>query len=182
MKITSSRISYALSLAATLTLLPGCGTVPAKASPGDPAGNFFQVSPVVYRGGRPDEPGIAALTKLGVKTIIDLEDDDNAVKTERGWAEAAGVTFIHERMNGLEKPNDKEVDDILAKMNDPALQPVFVHCMEGVDRTGLIIALYRVIDENWAPKDAHDEMMKHGFKSILMTMNHYFEEKTNWDD
>ncbi len=182
MKERTSAISGFVALTAALTLLPACGGVPAKASPSDPAGNFSQVSPTVYRGGRPDQPGVEALQQLGVKTIIDLEDDDNAVNTERGWAQQAGLNFIHEPMNGLETPRDAEVDDILAKMNDPALQPVYVHCMEGVDRTGLIIALYRVIIEGWAPKDAHYEMMAHGFKSILMAMNHYFEEKTNWDD
>ena len=70
-------------------------------------------------------------------------------------------------MVGIETPNDNEVDDILAKMGDPSLQPVYVHCTEGVDRTGLIIALYRVIEQGWAPKDAHDEMMAHGFKSLI---------------
>lgn len=171
-----------LLLAVALALAPACGSIPAKAAPGDPAGNFFQVSPMVYRGGRPDQPGVDALQRMGVKTIIDLEDDDSAVDTEHGWAQQAGLNFIHEPMNGLQTPRDGEVDDILAKMNDPALQPVYVHCMEGVDRTGLIIALYRVIFAGWTPKDAHDEMMAHGFKSILIAMNHYFEEKTRWDD
>ena len=165
-----------------LLVLPACGSVPGKASPNDPAGNFSQVSPAIYRGGRPDQPGVQALVQMGIKTIIDLENSDEVVATESGWAKQAGLNFIHEPMNGLEAPRDAEVDDILAKMNDPSLQPVFVHCMQGVDRTGLIIALYRVITEGWTPKDAHAEMMDHGFKSILVAMNHYFEQKTNWAD
>ncbi len=162
--------------------LAGCGGVPAKASPDDPAGNFYQVSDTVYRGGRPDGEGVMRLAAIGVKTIIDLEDDDDAVARERVWAANAGLFFIHEPMNGLETPRDGEVNDILAKLDDPTIQPLYVHCTEGVDRTGLIIALYRVIDEGWTPAAAHAEMMAHGFKSILMAMNHYFEEKTGWDD
>jgi protein tyrosine/serine phosphatase len=169
-------------LFAALTTLPACGSVPDKASPNDPSGNFSQVTPNLYRGGRPDQAGIDVLKKMGVKTIIDLENDDQAVATEQGWAQQAGLFFIHEPMNGIETPRDGEVNDILSKINDPALQPVFVHCMQGKDRTGLIIALDRVFHQSWTPKDAHDEMMALGFNSLLIAMNHYFEEKTGWDD
>jgi protein tyrosine phosphatase (PTP) superfamily phosphohydrolase (DUF442 family) len=169
-------------LVAAIAALPACGTVPAKASPNDPSGNFAQVAAGVYRGGRPDQPGVAVLVKMGVKTIIDLENDDAAIAAERGWAQADGLNFVSRPMNGLATPDDAEVNDILARINDPANQPVFVHCMQGKDRTGLIIALYRVIEEGWPPAKAHDEMMAHGFNSLLIAMNHYFEEKTNWDD
>jgi protein tyrosine/serine phosphatase len=168
-------IPLGLALAAS-----GCGSVPAKSNPNDPAGNFLQVSPGIYRGGRPDQPGIDALVKLGVKTIIDLEDDDEAIAAERGWAEQAGITFLSQPMNGLDSPDDHEVDETLARIS--ADQPVFVHCMQGHDRTGLIIALYRVFYQGWTPQAAHDEMMADGFNSILLAMNHYFEEKTGWDD
>ncbi len=181
MSIHVARLLPAALLLAT-ALLPACGGVPTKASPTDPAGNFAEVTPSLYRGGRPDEPGVQELAKMGVKTIIDLEDDDQAVAAEQGWAQQSGLWFIHEPMNGLETPRDAEVDDILAKINDPSLQPVFVHCMQGRDRTGLIVALDRVVAMGWAPKDAHDEMMAHGFNSLLLAMNHYFEEKTHWDD
>lgn len=147
-----------LAVLVAAVALPACSGPPSKASPNDPAGNFSQVSPVLYRGGRPDQPGVQILAQMGIKTIIDLENDDGVIATERGWAQAAGLNFISEPMNAMETPRDGEVNDILAKINDPALQPVFVHCMQGRDRTGLIVALYRVIAEGWTPKDAHDEM------------------------
>jgi protein tyrosine/serine phosphatase len=174
-----SHIKRLLAPLLATAALSACN-VPAKTNPGDPSGNFAQVSQGIYRGGRPDQPGIDALVKLGVKTIVDLENDDAAVAAERGWAEQAGIQFISRPMNGLETPNDQQVDDILSKIN--ADQPVFVHCMQGHDRTGLIVALYRVFYEGWTPKDAHDEMMARGFNSVLVAMNHYFEEKTGWDD
>ena len=75
---------FVFALGTSLALLStGCGGVPGKALASDPAGNFSQVSPDVYRGGRPDEPGIQSLVQLGVKTIIDLENDDTAIATER---------------------------------------------------------------------------------------------------
>lgn len=175
-------IFAALVLAAASAGLSACGSVPAKASPNDPAGNFSQVTPNLYRGGRPDAPGIGVLQQMGVKTIIDLENDDQAVAQEQTWAHNDGLNFIHEPMNGLETPKDAEVDDILAKIGDPTLQPIYVHCMQGHDRTGLIVALYRVTAQGWTPKDAHDEMMALGFNPLLMAMNHYFETRTGWDD
>jgi protein tyrosine/serine phosphatase len=168
------------SIFALAALLSACGSVPSKSNPSDPAGNFYEVSTGIYRGGRPDQPGIDALSKLGVKTIVDLENDDAAIKQEREWAVAAGINFISQPMNGLDTPDDKQVNQTLDDIH--ADQPVFVHCMQGKDRTGLIIALYRVFYESWTPKAAHDEMMSHGFNSILMSMNHYYEQKTNWDD
>jgi len=165
---------------AVAALWPACASVPGKASPDDPAGNFAVVSPGVYRGGRPDQPGVARLVELGVRTIVDLEDDDEAIDAERGWALANRLTFISQPMNGLDTPDDGQVNRTLAQIAGD--QPVFVHCMQGKDRTGLIIALYRVLYEGWTPKAAHDEMMAHGYNSILLSMNHYFEEKTGWDD
>jgi hypothetical protein len=77
MKIRSSSLSFIACAMVGGLALTACGTVPAKAVPTDPAGNFSDVSPGIYRGGRPDQPGVQeALVKLGVKTIIDLENDD----------------------------------------------------------------------------------------------------------
>jgi tyrosine-protein phosphatase SIW14 len=173
---------YAWLLVAAVAVLPACAGVPTKASPNDPAGNFSEVSAGIYRGGRPDQPGVQRLSEMGVKTIIDLENDDKVIATERGWAESLGIAFVSEPMSGTKTPNDAEVNDIIAKLGDPANRPVFVHCMKGQDRTGAIIALHRVINEGWNPKDAHDEMMAHGFNFLLFDLNHYFEKKTNWDD
>ena len=166
----------------TSLVLGACGSVPAKSSPNDPAGNFSQVENGLYRSGRPDQPGITVLQQMGVKTIMDLENDDAAVAAEKGWAEAAGITFINHPMNGMNTPDDAQVDDTLAKIADPANQPVLVHCMQGHDRTGLIIALHRVIADGWTPQAAHDEMLALGYNTMLTNMEHYFEKKTNWKD
>lgn len=182
MKNRIERFLSAALLCAVSASFSACGGVPAKASPNDPAGNFSQVTPNLYRGGRPDAAGIDVLKQMGVRTIIDLENDDQAVATEQTWAQNDGLNFIHEPMNGIETPRDAEVDDILSKLSDPTLQPIFVHCMQGHDRTGLIVALYRVFAQGWTPKDAHDEMMALGYNSMLIAMNHYFENRTHWDD
>ncbi len=155
----------------------GCGGVPPKASPDDPAGNFSQVSQGIYRGGRPDEAGIAALVKLGVKAVIDLENDDLAVQTEKGWVEKAGMIFIQAPMNGMDVPNDEEVMRVEAHLADPNLRPIFIHCMKGQDRTGAMVAIYRVFHEGWTAADAIHEMESLGFNDMLFSLKGYVKQK-----
>jgi protein tyrosine/serine phosphatase len=140
------------------------------------------VSAGVYRGRRPDQPTLQNLKALGVKTILDLEDDSGAVRREKQWVAALKMSFISEPMSGFWWPNDKEVDQIEAIMADTSRRPIFVHCLHGEDRTGLIVGLFRVFTEHWYPGDAYKEMLAKGFHKVLFLLNHYFEEKTHWDD
>ena len=42
-------------------------------------------------------------------------------------------------------------------------KPVLIHCRHGSDRTGLIVALYRILYQNWTKEDALEEMLKGGY-------------------
>jgi protein tyrosine/serine phosphatase len=173
--------------------------------------NFQQVTPEgdIFRGGNPiDGPrggeGITALAALGVKTDIDLQggDVDGSVigwisdQTEAGEstqminAEAELATVNHIKFEPL--PLDSHmrigaragamIQHALEILGDPSRRPVFIHCEHGVDRTGLVIALYRVIYQNWKPADAKAEWVKsgHGFKNRLITgdLDVYFNKIT----
>jgi protein tyrosine/serine phosphatase len=170
-----------LALSSLFLLACGAG-VPPRTNPTDPAGNFYQVTDGLYRGGRPDQAGVQRLAEMGVHTILDLEDDDQAIAAERAWAVANGLTFISSPMNGLARPDDRQVEIILGHVANPADRPMYVHCTKGQDRTGVIIALYRVRSEGWTPKDAYDEMEAHGYNNLLIAMKEYFEDKTHFKD
>lgn len=171
-----------MALLVPAATLAACGTVPTKASPTDPAGNYFEVTQGLWRGGRPDQAGVEVLAQQGFKTIIDLENVDDVVAQEKSWATGLGIDHVNIPMSGLSKPTDAQVDQALAIMNDPAKQPVFIHCMQGKDRTGLVVALYRVYMESWTPKDAWDEALNHGFNTILLALKDYFEDRTHYDN
>lgn len=160
----------------------GCSGVPAKASPDDPAGNFSVVESGLYRGGRPDQAGVQRLAQMGVKTIVDLENDDAVIATERGWAEALGITFVSAPLSGTSTPPDDVVNVALGTLEDMSRRPAYVHCMKGQDRTGVIVALYRVFHDGWTPKDAHDEMEALGFNNLLLALHDYFADKTGFKD
>jgi len=140
------------------------------------------VSAGVYRGRRPDQATLQSLKALGVRTILNLEDDRGAVAREKNAVAALGMSFISEPMSGFWWPNDGEVNQIEAIMADTARRPIFVHCLHGEDRTGLVVGLFRVFTQHWKPADAYKEMIAKGFHKVLFLLNHYYEEKTGWDD
>ncbi len=166
-------------LAGCLCLVLGIACVPTNDS-NDATANFKQVSPGIFRGARPDQAGLERLSKMGLRTILNLENDKDVIESERQSAEALGLRFISVPMSGLWKPSDKVVDQALGALADPANRPIFVHCMKGQDRTGVVVALYHVVKESWQPTEADAEMHTVGFKDILVGLHHYFEHRTGF--
>jgi protein tyrosine/serine phosphatase len=156
----------------------------------DVPANFDTVIAGIYRGGHPDQGGLDYLQSLGVTTIIDLEIGDFVEATpwsideEISEATAMGINDIREPMSaftlGISDSFDDEVTQALTILADPAQKPVYVHCAHGQDRTGLIIGLERVVNEGWAPADAWQEMLAHGFHEGFLGLDTYFFRKTGW--
>ncbi|MCA1829781.1 MAG: tyrosine-protein phosphatase [Myxococcales bacterium] len=175
-------------IVAALILASACGGTAQAPDEGDATSADVStpaielVSPGVWRGPRPTQATLAQLKSLGVKTILDLEDTPSAIKTERGWAAGLHMTFISEPMSGFWTPDDREVNQIEAIIKDQSRRPIFVHCQHGQDRTGLIVGLYRVFTERWTPAAAYREMLAKGFHKVLFLLNHYYEEKTGFED
>lgn len=133
---------------------------------------FGEVSPGLYRGARPSQEDVAELREMGIKTILDLEaglfsTETDAVKLERDWAAAAGLNFEHVPLGPLGAPRADRVDAALAVLRDPTKRPILVHCKAGVDRTGFVVAAYRVRVEGWTPEQAYEEMVRLGFHGFL---------------
>ena len=124
--------------------------------------NFHQVNDTLYRGGQPKDDGFAELKKLSIATVIDLRDnDDNALK-EKAVVEKAGMRFVNFPLGNWSRPDIKDIEKILAGINASANQPVFVHCKRGSDRTGTVIAVYRISHDGWDAKRASDEAKTFG--------------------
>lgn len=124
--------------------------------------NFHQVNEKLYRGGQPKAEGFAELKKLGVATVIDLRDDDDNALKEKALVEKAGMRFINFPLGNWDRPDVKETDKILFEINSAANQPVFVHCKRGSDRTGTVVAVYRMTRDGWDAKRAGDEAEQYG--------------------
>jgi tyrosine-protein phosphatase SIW14 len=126
--------------------------------------NFHKVNDAVYRGGQPKIGGLERLRQLGIKTVINLRDDDSRAKQEEVDAQKAGLQYFNFPFERWGRPDNKEVDQVLSVINNPANQPVFVHCHHGSDRTGVVIAIYRITHDGWTGQQAKDEAKRYGLK------------------
>lgn len=124
---------------------------------------FGQVTGQLYRGGYPKPKGYARLKTLGVKTIINLSDDEPYAAREKEVAKELGFDLVSIPLSVYTWPEDEKVLKFLKTVLSPEAQPVFVHCSNGRDRTGAMIAVYRTIVEGKGPKESYEEALDHGF-------------------
>lgn len=125
--------------------------------------NFDLVTPWFYRGGQPGKEGIHALQELGVKTVVSLRWSPKVVEAERAAVEQMGMRFVSIPLNYWNVPTAKILDEFFDLIHDPSNRPVFLHCLHGADRTGLMVAMYRITHENWDFGKAYNDMVQHGF-------------------
>jgi protein tyrosine/serine phosphatase len=124
--------------------------------------NFGRVDDNYYRGGQPVGQDYAALAAAGIKTIISLTSDD-AQPNEKALAQAAGMKFFQIPMTTHQVPTAAQITEFLAIVNNKAAQPVYVHCVGGRHRTGVMTAIYRITTDNWSAAQAFAEMKKFKF-------------------
>jgi protein tyrosine phosphatase (PTP) superfamily phosphohydrolase (DUF442 family)/uncharacterized membrane protein YkoI len=152
----------ASSLAALLLLV----TINGSALAGSPrkvlAGveNFGQVTEKYYRGGKVTPEGVANLARLGVRTIIDLRDEESPGEPEA--CKQLGIRYYKFPFNGHATPDSAAVAEILSIVRN-ATEPVYVHCSAGKHRAGTICALYRMRVQGWSPEQAWAEQKSYGF-------------------
>jgi protein tyrosine phosphatase (PTP) superfamily phosphohydrolase (DUF442 family) len=130
-----------------------------------------EVAPGLYRGGQPDKEGIAWLKSLGVKTVINLRHFHG--DTEGDGLAAAGMRYERIPMESTDAPTRPQVQRFLTLINDPALRPVYVHCLHGVDRTGTMMAVYRMEMEGWSNAEATAEMEYFEAHDILRDLREF---------
>jgi len=125
--------------------------------------NAGRVSDVLFRGAQPSQQGFAELKKLGITTVVDLRGNRGPVESERGQVEALGMHFVNIPVDGMSAPSDAQVAQFLKLFRDDPNQKIFVHCYYGSDRTGVMVAAYRITQQNWAVDRAVNEMNSFGF-------------------
>lgn len=124
--------------------------------------NFGCVNEGLYRGAQPKDQDYEALAAMGVKTVIDLQRDGEA--NEQEMAEAHGMKFYRIGMSDKNRPAEEQAELFLKIVNDPANQPVFVHCRGGRHRTGAMTAIYRITHDGWTADQAYQEMKQYDFE------------------
>jgi uncharacterized protein (TIGR01244 family) len=123
--------------------------------------NFAKVDANYFRGAQPMGEDYARLAALGVKTVINLIGDGDLQEDERAAVERHGMKYVQIPMSTRRAPTEKEIETFLSIATSG--EPVFVHCVGGKHRTGVMTAVYRMTTSGWTSEQAYDEMKKHKY-------------------
>jgi protein tyrosine/serine phosphatase len=154
--------------AATLTvvlLLTAASVAPLTqdAATGVPVDRLHKVDDRLYRGAQPDLEGFRHLRDLGIRTVVNLREEKDAVKTgEQKIVESLGMRYVSLPVKDgnfftwfRRIPEDSVKQFLAIVQTEPA--PLFVHCRRGTDRTGAMVAFYRMATSGWDARRATDE-------------------------
>jgi len=137
------------------------------------APNLHKVSEVLYRSAQPSAAGMKRIESLGVKTVLNLR----GFHSDTAEAKGTNLQLVHVRFDTWDVDED-ELVAVLRVLRNPSKQPVLVHCKHGADRTGMIIALHRILFEGWTKAEAIEEMKNggYGWHSMWTNIPHYLEK------
>ncbi|MGE5300224.1 MAG: fused DSP-PTPase phosphatase/NAD kinase-like protein [Acidobacteriota bacterium] len=147
-----------IAAVAAIVILTSCVHVHTASEQGP--GRVAKVSEGIYRGPRLDD--LNELESLKIHTILNLEEDSEAVQKEGEAAEQLGMAMINIPMSEISRPKPADLLKAVKILEDPDSQPVYVHCLHGRDRTGFVIAAYKIIHDDWPLKKAYQEAVDKG--------------------
>ncbi len=135
--------------------------------------NLYRVEPELLRSARPSAVGFRELEALGVRSVLDVAGGDGDDESSRGTK----LRLFHVPMSAFGLREDR-VLEALRILIDPRNRPLVIHCQHGADRTGAIVALYRVVVQGWSKEDAVREMDEGGFhhSSFFRNLDHYVRD------
>jgi tyrosine-protein phosphatase SIW14 len=158
---------------------PASWATPVAPSPGLP--NLHRVNATLYRSAQPTRAGFALL-----ETHVSLANGDPPIRTivslrtsqdDASLVAASSTLRLEEISFKTWHPEDEDVVRFLRIVTTPDLQPVLVHCRHGSDRTGTMVAIYRIVVEGWSKAEAIGEMTNggYGFHPLWQNLVRYIE-------
>ena len=128
----------------------------------------------IYRGGQPDDQGWMQLKKLGVTRVIKLNTCEEGYDVA---AEALGMEVVYEPITLAEQIIEGPPNTVVVSAVNSITEHSFIHCSHGQDRTGLVVACYRIWKQGWSKEEAKKEMESMGFHWALFGLSFFFVEK-----
>lgn len=124
----------------------------------DGVDNLHRVSALIYRSAQPSATGMRNLRSLGIKTVINLR------AFHCDLAGLGGTGLRNHRLHVLTwKVQDRQVIRVLSMLRDAHNAPFLIHCKHGADRTGLMTAMFRIVEQGWSKEAAIREMVAGGY-------------------
>lgn len=125
--------------------------------------HYFVVDTGLHRGGQPTEKGFEILQSKGVKTVINLRDEQPMRIAEADIIKRLGMVYVSIDMDPFLPPGDEKIEKFLKVVGESSAGPTFVHCLHGQDRTGMMVGIYRMVIHGFDYERAFEEMCTHGF-------------------
>jgi hypothetical protein len=134
---------------------------------------FRRLSENYMRGGEPARGGLGVLTRLGIKTIVDLRSEYDYTDDIKVAAERLGFIYRRLPLSVWNPPSDKEANEFIKIVTNRSEGPYFVFCTDGIHRTGEMSALYRIMHDEWNIDQALTEMDEAGFNPYYSSLRNY---------
>ena len=128
-----------------------------------------QVTPAIFRGPRIEtEDDMKLLSHAAIKKIINVESSLERIfgdpKAEYNWADKYQIEIIDIPCSVIIPPSFDHSWQVMNLCKAASEEgPIYIHCHKGVDRTGFMVALFRMLFQEWNFKDAVAEMYRMGY-------------------
>ncbi|MBX9691790.1 MAG: tyrosine-protein phosphatase [Cyanobacteria bacterium] len=132
--------------------------------------HLIEVTNSLWRGGQPTHTGLRQLKSRGIRTIINLREEHLSISQEAALAKELSLEYISLPLRPFDVPSQDSIERFLAVVENDRYHPVFVHCLHGMDRTGLMVALYRLKVQDWSFEPAYEEMLQLGFHEAFVNL------------
>lgn len=149
----------------------GCVTGKRGFPPKDQITNYDRVDSKLCRGAQPNAAGLEVLAKDGVTLVINLRQPGDSWAVEEQTCKEFGMAYVNVPLDGTSAPSRENVRHLIGLINENKGK-VFIHCQYGCDRTGIIVACYR-ITKGVSNEDAFNDARQHGISWLLPVFKHY---------
>ena len=169
---TMLRLFIALIVLASAALAERPSTW-AQPVPGTTVKNLNRMTPQLYRSAQPDTAGMRDIEKLGVRTVINLRD----LNSDKDEARGTKLNLRRVKMDTWHIENE-DIVRVLAMLRRKSDGPFLVHCHHVSDRTGVMCAMYRIVEQEWSREEAIREMKDggYGFHPLWKNIPRYLEK------
>ena len=123
--------------------------------------NFGEVTPTLYRGGQPTREGFDRLAQMGINIVVDI----GRSKRDEKQINQLGMRYVSLAWY-CPLPKDDVFARFLKLIKQNPDKKILVHCRLGDDRTGMMIAAYRMGGQGWTAEQAMKEMHLFGYTAV----------------
>jgi tyrosine-protein phosphatase SIW14 len=130
--------------------------------------NWGHVTDTLFRGGQPAFAGFKTLQQLGVAIVVNFRDERDETASEQRQVEALGLKYVGIPWSGSDNPKDAQVVQFLDLVRANPQAKIFVHCKRGADRTGVMVAAYRIAVQHKTVAEAVAEMHEYHYDHFFL--------------